>query len=57
LRKAQVDALCISANGLPLSVQFVGRTSPRRPCFRENFFSKMTRQRIRRGVFRSIADK
>jgi hypothetical protein len=22
----------------------------------ENFFSKMTRQRIRRGVFRSIAD-
>jgi transposase len=23
----------------------------------ENFFSKMTRQRIRRGVFRSIADR
>jgi transposase len=22
----------------------------------ENFFSKMTRQRIRRGVFRSVAD-
>jgi hypothetical protein len=40
----------------PLSPEEVTPTSASWPNAVKNFFSKMTRQRIRRGVFRSIID-